>query len=102
DVCKRQFQDVLWEVSDTAGTPATAPAPSTWRAMSLVTGSVRADPRPGSLDARVRLLRHGDSSVAVVHLVTALRTHRPQLELPQVHANPTPGGLAPPRSWHEC
>ena len=35
-------------------------------------------------------------------LVTALRTHRPQLELPQVHANPTPGGLAPPRSWHEC
>ena len=40
--------------------------------------------------------------MAVVHLVTALRTHRPQLELPQVHANPTPGGLAPPRSWHEC
>ncbi|WP_144081959.1 hypothetical protein [Micrococcus luteus] len=29
--------------------------------------------------------------MAVVHLVTALRTHRPQLELPQVHANPHPG-----------
>lgn len=36
----------------------------------------------------------GGSSVAVAHLVTALREHHPQLEFPQVYANPTLAGMA--------